>query len=128
MSFAGEEEREFLMAQSRRERLERQKERQRELRAAAREKRRPSRDDVARALLHFAITENIRQGRERQLADLEDRIVAVLTSQGFDRRETEAVLEALIDKYRSGWAFQRKRRVQDDGRTAFVDGSGDNAD
>jgi hypothetical protein len=100
------------MAQSRRERLQKQKERQRELRAAAREKRRPTRDDIARALLHFAVTENIRQDRESQLADLEDRIVAVLISQGFDRRETEAVLEALVDKYRSGWAFQRKRGVQ----------------
>jgi hypothetical protein len=116
------------MAQSRRERLERQKERQRELRAAARVKRRPSRDDVARALLHFAVTENIRQGRERQLADLEDRIVAVLTSQGFDRRETEAVLEALVDKYRSGWTFQRKRHVQGEGRAVLGNEDGDDVD
>jgi hypothetical protein len=113
------------MAQSRRERLEKQKERQRELRAAARTRRRPTRDDVARALLHFAVTENIRQGRERQLADLEDRIVVELTSQGFDRRETEAVLEALVDKYRSGWSFQRKRHLQDDGGAASPDEDGD---
>ncbi|WP_274425152.1 hypothetical protein [Chelativorans sp. YIM 93263] len=51
------------MAQSRSERLARQRERQRALRAATRARRRPTRDDIARALLHFAITENVRHGR-----------------------------------------------------------------
>ena len=101
------------MAQSRRERLEKQKERQRRLRAAAKVKRRPTRDDIARTLLHFAITENIRHGREQQLADLEDRIVLELINQGFDGRETEAAFDALVDKYRSGWTFQRKLHLSE---------------
>ncbi|WP_274427394.1 hypothetical protein [Chelativorans sp. YIM 93263] len=102
------------MAQSRSERLARQRERQRALRAATRARRRPTRDDIARALLHFAITENVRHGREEELGRLLDRIVTSLQEQGFDKREAETVLEDLVDKYRAGWSFQRKRHLFED--------------
>jgi len=103
------------MVQSRRERLDKQRERQRRLRAMVKAKRRPTRDDVARTLLHFAITENIRRGREQQWADLQERIVIELVTLEFDRRETKAVREALADKYRSGWTFQRKQHLRGSG-------------
>jgi len=31
-----------------------------------------------------------------------------LVEQGFDARETDAVLDSLVEKYRNGWDFRRK--------------------
>jgi phosphoglycolate phosphatase-like HAD superfamily hydrolase len=93
-------------------RLEKQRERQRDYRARLKEQKRPSRDDVARALLHFAITENLRHGRVEEVNRLLDRLVDDLTRQGFDERATEEVLDALVEKYRRGWDFQRKRHLE----------------
>lgn len=99
------------MAQSRKERLARQRDRQRALRAASRSRRKPSRDDIARTLLHFAITKNLSMERRERLEELQHQIVAALVVQGFDEREAEIVWDALVEKYRSGWAFQQKRHL-----------------
>jgi hypothetical protein len=100
------------MAQSRRERLDRQRERQRGYRAEMKAKRKPSRDDIARTLLHFAITKNLQHGSEDALAPLQTEIVRELVAQGFDRKASDAAFDELIEKYRIGWTFQRKIHLQ----------------
>jgi hypothetical protein len=70
--------------------------------------RKPSRDDIARVLLHFAIAENLKRGREQEVFRLQDQVVNGLVAQGFDRAASNEAFEELIDKYRSGWDFQRK--------------------
>ncbi len=102
------------MAQSRRQRLDRQRERQRTLRAETRANRKPSRDDIARTLLHWAITENIRHGREDELDRLQVQVVDRLIVQGFDREASDIAWDALVDKYRNGWTFQTRRHPKVD--------------
>lgn len=94
------------MAQSRTERLEKQRLRQREYRKRRRAERRPSRDDIARAALHRDLTQAMND--EDHLDALADRIVPVLVEQGFDRRAVHLALEDLVDRYRGGWNFQRR--------------------
>ena len=108
------------MAQSRRQRLDRQRERQRVLRTETKAERKPTRDDIARTLLHWAITENIRQGREDELFRLQVHVVDQLVAQGFDKQASDTAWEALVDKYRKGWSFQTKRHLRSD--------DGDNGD
>jgi hypothetical protein len=110
------------MAQSRRERLQKQRERQRAYRAAGKEMRKSSRDDVARALLHWAVTENIRHGREKELFRLQRHIIDQLVVQGFDGQACDAAFDDLVDKYRAGWAFRRKPHLQS--RNGDEDGDG----
>lgn len=96
------------MAQSRREKLDKQRERQRVVRARRRAERKPSRDDIARTLLHWAIVQNLRHGREEEIFRLQEFITAELVAQGFDRVGCDTAFDELVDKYRAGWAFQRK--------------------
>jgi hypothetical protein len=96
------------MVQSRRDRLDRQRERQRAYRAKMKSRRRPSRDDIARALLHFMVTKALERGGEEDLFRLQDQMVELLAGQGFDRKASEAAFEDLVERYRSGWRFQRK--------------------
>ena len=93
------------------ERLEKQRLRQRRLRAEKAARKTPGRDDFARELLHFAIIENLRNGREQKLNSLIDNLVERLVERGFDRGECERVIVELIDRYEAGWAFQRKVRL-----------------
>ena len=58
-----------MPGESRRERLDKQRERQRVVRATRRAEKKPSRDDIARALLHWAIVQNLRHGREEEIAE-----------------------------------------------------------
>ncbi|MCV0381162.1 hypothetical protein [Nitratireductor sp.] len=102
------------MVQSRKDRLAKQRDRQRALRAASKSRRKPSRDDIARTLLHFAITKNLSEERRERLEELQHHIVAALVLQGFDEREAEIVWDALVDKYQSGWSFQLKRHLSKD--------------
>ena len=101
------------MAQTRRERLDRQRERQRKVRAARKAERKPSRDDIARALLHWAITEMLEKGREQELHRVQDALVDRLVDQGFAKTAADAAFDELVDRYASGWDFQRKQRLQD---------------
>lgn len=102
------------MAQSRREKLDKQRERQRAVRTARKAEKKPSRDDIARALLHYAIVQNLKLGRGQELDRLQASIVEELAIQGFDRKASDAVFDDLIDKYGSGWTFQRKCHLQND--------------
>ena len=100
------------MVQSRRERLDRQRERQRCYRVEMKAKRKPSRDDVARTLLHFVIARSLQRGKESELYRFQSEIVKNLVDQGFDRKACDIAFDDLIEKYRSGWTFQRKIRLQ----------------
>lgn len=94
----------------RRKRLEKQKLRQRRLRAEKAKNRTPERDDFGRELLHFAITENLRLNREPRLLVIIDHLVERLVAKGFDRTETDRVIGEIIERYEGGWVFQRKVR------------------
>lgn len=102
------------MAQSRREKLDKQRERQRVVRATRRAERKPSRDDIARILLHWAIVENLRRGREEEIFRFQKFITGELVAQGFDRLACDKAFDELVDKYGAGWAFQRKPHLHGD--------------
>ncbi|WP_417423051.1 hypothetical protein [Hoeflea sp.] len=99
------------------ERAAKQTLRQKAIRDSARDKRRPSRDDIARLLLWQMITgvnEN-RTDRRQVLDRLRDEIVDGLEQQGFDARESEDVFEELVAKYIRGQSpFRLKRHLQKD--------------
>lgn len=86
-----------------------QRERQKRIRHLAKAQRSPSRDDVARTLLHWIITRAAEAQKMNELDKLSDALIIRLVEQGFDERRCEDVIEALIEKYVSGrWSFQRK--------------------
>jgi hypothetical protein len=92
----------------RQERLERQRLYQRRYRAQRKREKAPDRDDIARALLHFAITENLEHGRHQDLARLIKEISRRLEEQGFDPAATRRAWRDLVVRYDGGWTFQRK--------------------
>lgn len=100
-----------MARKSSRQRSEEQRVRQLELRKAAREARRPSRDDIARMLLWQMISgiQKKSSGKRDMLDKLRDQIVDGLESQGFDVRESEEVFEGLVKRYANGIRpFRRK--------------------
>jgi len=83
-----------------RQRNAEQRVRQQKVRDDARAQKRPTRDDIARTLLwQMIVTAKQKRKRDEILDRLCDEIVAELVLQGFDIRESEAVFEALADKY-----------------------------
>ena len=94
-------------------RLEKQRVRQAELRAAKERERVPDRDDVARMLLLFAFGQLLRPGRERTLARIVRLLVVKLAQQGFSEVHARRVIDGLLDRYEDGWDFQRKQRLLD---------------
>lgn len=97
------------MAKKQSERHRKQRERQRLLRERDKAERRPGRDDVARVLLHWFITETERKGFTRERDRTFELVTSRLVSQGFAQIRTEEVIDALIERYVSeGWDFQRK--------------------
>jgi hypothetical protein len=97
------------MAKKQSDRHRKQRERQRLLRERDKAERRPGRDDVARVLLHWFITETERKGFTRERDSAFEVVGRRLAAQGFDAVRTEEVIEALIERYVSeGWVFQRK--------------------
>lgn len=109
------------MAQTRREKLDKQRQRQQKVRALRKSERKPSRDDIARTLLHWAIVQNLNLGREQELDRLQASIVDGLVARGFNRRQADTAFDELVEKYGTGWTFQRKLHLREDG----VGGSAD---
>lgn len=104
------------------DRLEKQRLRQRAYRARMKRQKAPSRDDIARTLMHWAITEAVKEGHREKLERVQDEIVDRLVAQGFDRRASDAAFDAIVERYTNGWGFQRKQHLrqrdihdQDDG-------------
>lgn len=85
------------------------RQRQKALRDANRQARRPDRDDVARVALYWLIRRAVDKGQEAELETFQGVIISMLTEQGFDERESDAVFDDLVAKYRSGGLpFRRK--------------------
>lgn len=97
-----------------RQRNTEQRVRQQRVRDEAREHRRPTRDDIARTLLwQMIVTAKQKRRRDEILERLCGEIVAELALQGFDVRESEAVFEALAEKYESEVRpFRIKRHLE----------------
>lgn len=86
-----------------------QRERQQQLRELAKMERKPSRDDIARILLHWTITRASEAGHMSKLDRVEDEIVARLVAQGFDERKSYEVFDDIVERYtKRRWGFRRK--------------------
>jgi hypothetical protein len=89
-----------------------QRERQADLRRRNREKRRPTRDDVARIVLWQVITRVHEKEMPQAWERIADGIIDQLAEQGFDSRESELVIEDLVQRYTSGrGGFRRKTHL-----------------
>ncbi|ODR88877.1 hypothetical protein [Sinorhizobium alkalisoli] len=85
------------------------RQRQKALRDANRRAKRPDRDDVARVALFWLIRRAIEKGQQVELEKFQNKIVSMLSDQGFDERESDAVFDDLVAKYRTGGSpFRRK--------------------
>jgi hypothetical protein len=100
------------------QRAEEQRVRQSGVRKAARQARRPNRDDVARMLLWQMITAIQKKSSDKRamrdmLDKLRDQIVGGLEVQGFDVRESEDVFDGLARRYANGlFPFRPKRHFE----------------
>jgi len=83
---------------------------QRAYRARQTVDRRPSRDDVARVVLHWVMTEMLRRSGP-DVARLRRIIIDRLVSQGFAEPQAAARVDDLLDRYEDGWTFQRKTHL-----------------
>ena len=99
-----------MARQSDEERREKQRLRQRAYRARMRKEKKPTHEDLARAVLDVALTYKLQWGRHQQLMDLLDEVAKRLTEVGFHERDTEAVWFDLQDRYQRGWSMLRRRR------------------
>lgn len=85
------------------------RQRQKVLRDTNRRAKRPDRDDVARVALFWLIRRAIEKGQQMELEKFQNKIVSMLTDQGFDERECDVVFDDLVAKYRMGGSpFRRK--------------------
>lgn len=102
-----------MSRKSRKQRNVEQAARQQRVRDEAREKRRPSRDDLARVLLWQIITAaQAHKEPYRALGKVRDSIVDDLERQGFNVRECEEVFHELADRYSDGlYPFRPKRHL-----------------
>lgn len=99
---------------SKKQRSAEQKARQQDVRDGAKEKRRPSRDDIARMFLWQTIADAHKAGDKGRalIGKMADRIVKGLERQGFDDRESYEVFDELARKYGDGlYPFRPKRHL-----------------
>ncbi len=90
------------------------------MRKRNRDDRRPTRDDVARIVLWQVITRVYGKARKDVWERIADGIIEELVGHGFDERESELVIEDLVQRYTSGrGGFRRKthlmKTLQEDG-------------
>jgi hypothetical protein len=92
-----------MARKSRGQRNREQRERQAAVRAEAKARRKPGRDDFARVLLWQMIRAAQRdQNPHRKLDQLRDKMTDVLEKQGFALKEAEDVFEDLATRYAKG--------------------------
>jgi TPP-dependent pyruvate/acetoin dehydrogenase alpha subunit len=108
---AKKEQEEFKMVKSNRMRRNHQADYQRAYRQQQKASRTPSRDDVARLALHLMISEGLKEGQERNLADWCETVTTGLVEQGFDPDATRHRIDQLIERCADGWGFQLKRHL-----------------
>lgn len=97
------------MARDEADRLEKQKLRQRAYLARLKAEKRPSNEDLARALLDIALTTYLDQGRHDELMVFMGRVARRLQNVGFAKRATEDAWFDLQDRYLRGWSLLRQR-------------------
>ena len=105
-----------MPAKSKKQRAAEQRDRQQGVRDKAKQTARPSRDDIARMFLWRTISDAHRGGEEGRLLieKMANLIVAGLTRQGFDERESYDVFDALVRKYASDlFPFRPKPHLGD---------------
>jgi SOS response regulatory protein OraA/RecX len=90
------------------ERLRKQREYQRKYRKRVKGGRAPDRDEIARQLLHYAITENLKRDRETELWHMADSVIERLVERGYDLEASQNVFIKIVDRYEKGWSFQRR--------------------
>lgn len=90
-------------------RLEKQRLRQRAYRARQKAERRPTNEDLARAVLDIAMTTYLGQGRHQELMDILRRVARRLETIGFQRHQTAEVWLELQARYEKGWSLLRQR-------------------
>ncbi len=91
------------------ERLRKQRERQKNYRDRLKADRKPTRDDIARIVLHFMVLLASEADDPRSLDQLINRVLEALKDQGFDEEASLDVLDDLIAKYtKTNWGFRRK--------------------
>lgn len=104
------------------ERLRKQRERQKIYRAQLKAERKPTRDDIARVVLHFMIVRAANDKDRGFLDQFIDLILADLKTQGFDEATSLDVLDDLIIKYtKMNWDFRRKIHLLIDADISKID-------
>lgn len=94
--------------------LRKQRERQQIIRQKDKAKGKPSRDDIARVLLHMMIMSHHEANAMDELDEYSDLIVDQLVAQGFDKNASYSVFENLVEKYtKSNWQFRRKLQLKE---------------
>jgi hypothetical protein len=113
ISFDIEGTRMSLLPQIRQKQAQKAK-RQRQYRQRLKDARRPSRDDIAATTFLFLVQETARIGNWDTFYTIMDRVTDRLVERGFDRQASTTAIEELVERYEDGWAFQRRRRAEDD--------------
>jgi hypothetical protein len=90
-----------------------QADRQHKYRCDLNERRRPNRNNVAQAALLWLVSSTLARNNWREINFLEETLLRELIRVGFDKKESDEVLEELFSKYGSGWDFRRKRYLED---------------
>ncbi|MBK1625428.1 hypothetical protein [Afifella marina] len=85
-----------------------QKDKQRAYRARQKAERIPSRDDVARIVLHWAITGALAPGQEKQLSGLRNMVIDKLVEQDFSEDGARRRFDEIVERYENGWDFRAK--------------------
>lgn len=107
---------EQLVGRSHSTRCQKQASYQRAYRAEQTAQRKPSRDDVARLVLHATVLDMLSRDR-CELGVWSAALVAGLVAQGFDRDAARRRIDDLIARYADGWVPQHKAyltRLQND--------------
>ncbi|MDQ0324217.1 hypothetical protein J2R99_000066 [Rhodopseudomonas julia] len=89
-----------------------QKEKQRAYRARQKAERIPSRDDVARVVLRWAITGALQPGQEKQLAGLRKMVIERLVEQEFSEEGARRRFDDIVERYENAWDFRGKPHLR----------------
>ncbi|MBG6143376.1 hypothetical protein IWQ51_001495 [Labrenzia sp. EL_142] len=95
------------------QRLAKKAERQREYRKRMKDKRRPSKDDIAVTYFHWLVQRTMRKRVWNTFYGSLDKVTDRLVERGFDRVETEDAIETLVDKIKNGWELRCKPDFED---------------
>ena len=80
---------------------------QRAYRAKQKTNRKPSRDDVARVMLHWVVTDALRRSGP-ELSRLRAELIRRLVDHRFSEPHAAARVDDILERYEDGWDFQRK--------------------